>query len=72
MNEVIKKAANVNYIADNMISKISEIREQYDAAQAFPGASSLIYDMERTNRPELRSMNSELSQKVTEFLGVLV
>jgi hypothetical protein len=71
MSEVIKKAANINFIADNMISKINDLREQYDAAQA-TGASSLIYDIERTSRPELGNMNRDLNQKVTEFLGVLV
>ena len=71
MSEVIKKAANINFIADNMINKISELREQYDAAQA-TGASSLIYDIERTSRSELGNMNRDLNQKVTEFLGVLV
>lgn len=71
MSEVIEKAANINYIADNMINKITELREQYDAAQA-TGASSLIYDIERTSRSELGNMNRELNQKVTEFLGVLV
>lgn len=70
MSEVIKKAANINFIADNMINKITELREQYDAAQA-TGASSLIYDIERTSRSELGNMNQELNQKVTEFLGVL-
>ena len=71
MNEVIKKAANINYIADNMINKISELRDQYDAAQA-TGSSSLIYDIERSSRSELGNMNRDLTQKVTEFLGVLV
>jgi hypothetical protein len=71
MSEVIKKAANINFIADNMISKIGELRDQYDAAQA-TGASSLIYDIERTSRSELGNMNRDLNQKVTEFLGVLV
>jgi hypothetical protein len=71
MSEVIKKAANINFIADNMINKIGELREQYDAAQA-TGASSLIYDIERTSRSELGNMNRDLNQKVTEFLGVLV
>ena len=71
MSEVIEKAANINFIADNMINKITELREQYDAAQA-TGASSLIYDIERTSRSELGNMNQELNQKVTEFLGVLV
>lgn len=71
MSEVIGKAANINFIADSMINKITELREQYDAAQA-TGASSLIYDIERTSRSELGNMNQELNQKVTEFLGVLV
>jgi hypothetical protein len=56
MSEVIKKAANINFVADKMINKISELREQYDAAQA-TGASSLIYDIERSSRSELRNMN---------------
>lgn len=71
MSEVINKAANINFIADNMINKINDLREQYDAAQA-TGASSLIYDIERTSRSELRNINQDLNQKVTEFLGVLV
>lgn len=71
MSEVIKKAANINFIADNMINKISELRDQYDAAQA-TRASSLIYDIERSSRSELRTINQELNQKVTEFLGELV
>lgn len=71
MSEVINKAANINFIADNMINKISELREQYDAAQA-TGAPSIIRDIEKTSRSELRNMNQDLNQKVTEFLGVLV
>jgi hypothetical protein len=70
-NEFIKQAANINYLADEMISKIKEIREQYDAAQASPGSSSLISGMKRVNRPELRKMNTDISMKVTEFLGGL-
>ena len=71
MSEVIGKAANINFIADNMINKITELREQYDAAQA-TNDSSLIYAMERTSRPELGDMYQNLNKKVTEFLEVLV
>ena len=70
MSEVHRKAANINLIADNMINKISELRDQYDAAQGT--GASLIYDIERTSRYELRNINQDLNQKVTEFLGVLV
>ena len=34
MIEVIEKAANINFMVDNMIDKISELRDKYDAAQA--------------------------------------
>lgn len=70
MSEVIKKAANINFMADNMIDKISELRDKYDAAQA-TNDSSLIYDMERTSKPELGDMYQNLNEKVTEFLEVL-
>lgn len=70
MSEVIEKAAKANYIADNMIDKISELRNKYDAAQATDD-SSLIYDIERSSRYELRDMNQNLNEKVTEFLEVL-
>lgn len=70
MSEVIEKAANINFIADNMINKISELRKQYDAAQA-TNAASLIYDMENKSKPELGDMFQDLNKKVTEFLGVL-
>ena len=42
MSEVIEKAANINFMTDNMIDKISELRDKYDAAQA-TNDSSLIY-----------------------------
>lgn len=70
MIEVIEKAANINFMADNMIDKISELRDKYDAAQATDD-SSLIYDIERSSRYELRDMNQNLNEKVTEFLEVL-
>jgi hypothetical protein len=70
MSEVIEKAANINFMIDNMINKISDLREQYDAAQA-TGASSLIRDIERSSKSELRNMNQDLNEKVTEFLEVL-
>ena len=35
MIEVIEKAAKANYIADKMIIEITEIRDKYDAAQAY-------------------------------------
>ena len=57
----------VKFVADNMINKISELREQYDAAQA-TGASSLIRDIERASRPELRNINQELNQKVNMYI----
>ena len=68
MSEVIEKAANINFIADNMINKISELRKQYDAAQA-TNDSSLIYDMERTSKPELGDMYQNLNEKVTEYFA---
>jgi len=71
MSEVIGKAANINFMIDNMINKINDLRDQFDAAQA-TGASSLIYDIERSSRYELRNMNQDLNEKVTEFLEVLV
>ena len=70
MSEVIEKAANINFMIDNMINKISDLREQYDAAQA-TDATSLIYDIERSSKKELRNMNQDLNEKVTEFLEVL-
>lgn len=70
MIEVIEKAANINFMADNMIDKISELRDKYDAAQATDD-SFLIYDIERSSRYELRDMNQNLNEKVTEFLEVL-
>lgn len=70
MIEVIEKAANINFMADNMIDKISELRDKYDAAQA-TNDSSLIYDIERSSKYELRDMNQNLNEKVTEFLEVL-
>lgn len=70
MSEVIEKAANINFMIDNMINKISELRDQYDAAQA-TDATSLIYDIERSSKKELRNMNRDLNEKVTEFLEVL-
>lgn len=72
MSEVMLKAANVNYLVDDMISKIKEIRDQYDAAQASDNSSQMISDMKKVNVPELRKMNTDLNQKVTEFLGVLI
>ena len=57
-------------MADNMIDKISELRDKYDAAQA-TNDSSLIYDIERSSKYELRDMNQNLNEKVTEFLEVL-
>ena len=70
-SELIKQAANINFIADEMISMIKELRDQYDAAQATPESSSLIANMETVSRPELRELNTELTQKVNEFLGGL-
>lgn len=71
MSEVIGKAANINFMIDNMINKINDLRDQFDAAQA-TGDSSLIYDIERNSRYGLRNMNQDLNEKVTEFLEVLV
>ena len=45
MIEVIEKAAKANYIADQMIIEITEIRDKYDAAQA-SSDSSMIYEIE--------------------------
>ena len=72
MNETLLKAGEINYLVDNMISKICEIRDQYDAAQASDNSSQMISDMKKVNVPELRGMNNGLKQKVNEFLGVLV
>jgi hypothetical protein len=72
MSEVIRKAANVNFIIDNMIDKIIYTRKQYDAAQASLDAYSMTHDIERKSRVELKRISDELSQKVDEFLGVLV
>ena len=48
MDEVINKAAKANYIADRMIIEITETRDKYDAAQAFPD-SSIIYEIENNS-----------------------
>ena len=70
MSEVIEKAANINFIADNMINKISELRKQYDAAQA-TNAASLIYDMENKSKPELRELKNEFEQSIKDLIGEL-
>ena len=55
MIEVIEKAAKANYIADQMIIEITEIRDKYDAAQA-SSDSSMIYEIENKTRQKLREL----------------
>lgn len=70
MNEVINKAAKANYIADRMIIEITETRDKYDAAQAFPD-SSIIYEIENNSRQKLKELKSEFEQIINDLIGEL-
>ena len=70
MDEVINKAAKANYIADQMIIEITEIRDKYDAAQAFPD-SSIIYEIENNSRQKLKELKSEFEQIINDLIGEL-
>lgn len=70
MDEVINKAAKANYIADRMIIEITETRDKYDAAQAFPD-SSIIYEIENNSRQKLKELKSEFEQTIKDLIGEL-
>ena len=70
MIEVIEKAAKANYIADRMIIEITETRDKYDAAQAFPD-SSIIYEIENNSRQKLKELKSEFEQTINDLIGEL-
>ena len=70
MNEVINKAAKANYIADRMIIEITETRDKYDAAQAFPD-SSIIYEIENNSRQKLKELKTEFEQTINDLIGEL-
>lgn len=70
MIEVIEKAAKANYIADKMIIEITEIRDKYDAAQAYSG-SSMIYEIENKTRQKLRELKNEFEQSIKDLIGEL-
>lgn len=70
MDEVINKAAKANYIADRMIIEITETRDKYDAAQAFPD-SSIIYEIENNSRQKLKELKSEFEQTINDLIGEL-
>ena len=70
MNEVINKAAKANYIADRMIIEITETRDKYDAAQAFPD-SSIIYEIENNSRQKLKELKNEFEQTIKDLIGEL-
>lgn len=70
MDEVINKAAKANYIADRMITEITETRDKYDAAQAFPD-SSIIYEIENNSRQKLKELKSEFEQTINDLIGEL-
>ena len=70
MDDVINKAAKANYIADRMIIEITETRDKYDAAQAFPD-SSIIYEIENNSRQKLKELKSEFEQTINDLIGEL-
>lgn len=70
MIEVIEKAAKANYIADQMIIEITEIRDKYDAAQA-SSDSSMIYEIENKTRQKLRELKNEFEQTIKDLIGEL-
>ena len=70
MIEVIEKAAKANYIADQMIIEITEIRDKYDAAQA-SSDSSMIYEIENKTRQRLRELKNEFEQSIKDLIGEL-
>lgn len=70
MIEVIEKAAKANYIADQMIIEITEIRDKYDAAQA-SSDSSMIYEIENKTRQKLRKLKNEFEQTIKDLIGEL-
>ena len=67
MIEVIEKAAKANYIADQMIIEITEIRDKYDAAQA-SSDSSMIYEIENKTRQKLRKLKNEFEQSIKDLI----
>ena len=72
MIEVIEKAAKANYIADQMITEIIEIRDKYDAAQAQASSdSSMIYEIENKTRQKLRELKNEFEQSIKDLIGEL-
>ena len=72
MIEVIAKAAKANYIADQMIIEITEIRDKYDAAQAQASSdSSIIYEIENKTRQKLRELKNEFEQSIKDLIGEL-
>ena len=72
MIEVIEKAAKANYIADQMIIEITEIRDKYDAAQAQASSdSSMIYEIENKTRQKLRELKNEFEQSIKDLIGEL-
>ena len=70
MIEVIEKAAKANYIADQMIIEITEIRDKYDAAQA-SSDSSMIYEIKTKTRQKLRELTHEFEQSIKDLIGEL-
>ena len=72
MSEVIEKAAKANYIADQMIIEITEIRDKYDDAQAQASSdSSIIYEIENKTRQKLRELKNEFEQSIKDLIGEL-
>ena len=72
MIEVIEKAAKANYIADQMIIEITEIRDKYDAAQAQASSDySMIYEIENKTRQKLRELKNEFEQSIKDLIGEL-
>ena len=69
MIEVIEKAAKANYIADQMIIEITEIRDKYDAAQA--SSDSSIYEIENKTRQKLRELKNEFELSIKDLIGEL-
>ena len=53
-----------------MIIEITETRDKYDAAQAFPD-SSIIYEIENNSRQKLKELKSEFEQTINDLIGEL-
>ena len=65
MNDELNEAiANALTSVDTMISKISEIRESYNAAQTGGDTKSLILSLEKDNKPKLKKMYDTLEEQI--------